>query len=185
MAYPDNALASHIASQTGGWTPQLEGMAVIQLLVPSSVTSGDMNTIMLATRGGDLPARTMGSEHIPYMQGYSSVATKLDAPGDFTLTLMDYVDVSIYDLMHDWGELVTNQNTGWGGFPSIYKSTGTYITFGPAPVGGVPQYIKRWELVGIWPKTKIPSRKLTYDSNAPVQLAYSFTVDNYLYLGQS
>lgn len=185
MAYPDNALASHIASQSGGWVPQLDGMGVIQIAIPSAVTSGGMDTIMLATRKADLPERTIGSEFIPYLQGYSSTPTKLDPPAKFAITVMDYVDINVYDVMHDWANLVVEDSTGWTGFPSVFKSSAVYMLFGPAPVGGVPQYIKRWEIVGLWPTTKIPARTMAYDSNNPVQLTYSFACDNYLYLGRS
>ncbi len=185
MAYPDDGLATHIASPAGGWEPQRDGMGVVQLTVPAAVNSGDVNTIMLAVKTASLPAREIDSEVIQYLAGYSNVATKPATPEAFTMSVHDYVDVNVYQTLYDWNQLVFNQRTGWLGFASSYKSNGVFLEFGPAPVGGSPQFIRRWELVGIWPKTQIPQRELNYEQNAPVTLDYSFAVDDYIYLGVS
>lgn len=184
MAYPQDGLASHIAAPAGGWEPQRDGMGVVQLTIPAGVNSGDLTTIMLAVKSAELPKRDVPKATIPYLAGYSNVATKPEAPPDFTMTVHDYVDVNVYDVLHDWSQVVFDQRTGFIGFAAAYKSNGMFLLFGPAVQGQSPTIIRRWELSGIWPQTQIPARTLDYENNNPVQLAYTFAVDDYQYLGR-
>lgn len=183
MAFPQDGLASHVAAPAGGWEPQRDGMGVIQLAIPAGVNSGDVNTIMLAVKTGPLPVRNIGKATIPYLAGYSNVATKPDAPPDMTLSVYDYVDINVYQVLHDWSQLVFDQRTGFPGFASAYKSTGIHLKFSPAPQGASPSIIRRWEMTGIWPMTQIPALPLDYENNNPVLLEYTMAVDDYQYLG--
>jgi hypothetical protein len=160
-------------------------MGVVQLSIPNGVKSGDVNTIMLAVKTAALPARTVQKATIPYLAGYSNVATKPEAPPDFTIGVHDYVDITVYDVLHDWSQAVFDQRTGFIGFATAYKSNGIYLLFGPAAQGQSPTIIRRWELSGIWPMTQIPARSLDYENNDPAVLEYTFAVDDYQYLGVS
>lgn len=184
MAFPNDGLAAHVAAPAGGWEPQRQSSGVIQLSIPAAVRSGDLQTIMLAVKSAALPARSIEKATIPYLAGYSNVATKPEAPPDFTMSVHDYVDITVYDVLHDWSQAVFDQRTGFLGFASAYKSNGFYLLFGPAAQGQSPTLIRRWELSGIWPMTQIPARTLDYDNNDPALLEYNFAVDDYQYLGR-
>lgn len=184
MAFPQDGLASHIAAPAGGWEPQRQGSGVIQITLPAGVNSGDLNTIMLAVKTATLPTRVIGKATIPYLAGYSNVATKPEAPADFTMSVYDYVDITVYDVFHDWSQVVFDQRTGFMGFAAAYKTNGFYLLFGPAAQGQSPTIIRRWELSGIFLLTQIPARSLDYDNNDPALLEYSLAVDDYQYLGR-
>lgn len=184
MAFPQDALARHVAAPAGGWEPQRQGSGVIQFALPAAVTSGDLGTIMLAVKTATLPVRNIAKATIPYLAGYSNVATKPEAPADFAMSVYDYVDITVYDVFHDWSQAVFDQRTGFGGFASAYKSNGFYLMFGPAAQGQSPTIIRRWELSGIFLLTQIPARALDYDNNDPAVLEYTLAVDDYQYLGR-
>jgi hypothetical protein len=184
MGFPQDGLASHIASPAGGWVPQLQSSGVLQITLPPGVQSGDLNTLMLATKATSMPARNLEKATIPFLAGYSNVLTKPAAPPDFTLSVHDYVDILVYDALHEWSQLAFDQRTGFMGAPSAYKTNGFFLLFGPAAQGQTPSIIRRWELIGVAPLTQIPARSLDYDNNNPALLEYSFAVDDYQYVGR-
>ncbi len=175
MAFPNDLLASHIASQAGGFEPQRDGAGVLQVNFPPDA-QGDLTTLMLAVKGWNLPVRTMGQATIPYLAGYAKVPTKPDEPGDLTVTVHDYVDVQVYDMLHRWSKLVHDLTTGFTGFSSQIKSSGILVYFGPD--GSLE---REWRLIGLWPNTLIPARVTDYENNNPVTLEYTFVLDNYIF----
>lgn len=183
MPFPNDGLASHIASPAGGWNPQVQPAGVLQLTLPASVTSGTMDTIMLAVKTVSMPAREIQFARISYLAGYSNVAVKQAEPGDMTVTVHDYVDVNVYQVFHDWSQAVFDQSTGFIGSASAYKTNGMFLLFGPAPQGETPTIQRRWELSGIALKTQIPERIIDYTAADVVTLNYTFAVDDYQYLG--
>jgi hypothetical protein len=76
----------------------------LQVNLPAAA-QGDLTTLMLAVKNVTLPGLTVGKGSIPFLAGWAHYATKLEDPGDITITIHDYVDV--------------------------HKTTGTLVLFGP------------------------------------------------------
>lgn len=170
MAENHFGATGHLAQQQGAFEPQRQNNFSITI---SGLGEGDAELISLAIASMDLPNESNEIIELPWGNEVVKVAGQARTD-DVPLTVRDFVDRNVRDILVRWRRQVYDPRPDQGGRIGLardYKKSATITLHGP---DGTSKRV--CALVGVWPSALNPG-SLDMSASDVVQIELTLSVD--------
>lgn len=159
--------SAHIASQAGGFEPQREWMAGIQIVgVPSHLNASLKSGFIPQKAGQDIEIPFGGTSR--WVRGRRTMSTG-------NITFIDYVDKDTLGALEAWEAQHEDADTGEVMSAQGYKRSGVYTMYPPPDMGLSP---RRWDIIGMFIVHLDPGN-WAYGSNNVRELQVTIRYDDF------
>jgi len=142
--------ADHIAQARGKYNPQKKNMGMLEWHI-NGLVPGGQEILMLALQACAIPGYSVGRGEITYLNGTVFYPTKPEPLGEATMTLRDYHDAGVREIVERLFYKVYDPRTGTMNIPANIKSQATFVLLREDDTGGRPYFLD-----GVWPMNSPP-----------------------------
>lgn len=148
-------------------------------IVPPTAVSKWQDALTYRAKNVNIPDRSFDEVEIPYRRSKVKVLGRDSSPKSFDITGWLDVDLTLFQFMNDWQDLVSHQDTGLGVYKVDYTAQITVVQF-----NNNDDIVTDYTFYNVMPQSR-QAMSLDYSSSEAVDLSLTFIYDKMIASAQT